>query len=228
MSEPPYLADDIHAQPSFKDEDSSLPTSEDKNAAPNTEVTKGLSEIKQKGSEFVLDHHKFPKAHKVDEGRSSESTAGDPAPAGQVNVPTVEQKPRTSKEAEPDPGDQQVDIGADTKDVVVETNIVIIADTLMQVLKNQVPREAEIHDLEEVMKSQPLAKESSEPPLKQALPLPISIEIHAMIFIDLQAAAAELPWPLVINDTSLSNWPWMVLNQRFHTLHSGTPLARAT
>ena len=56
----------------------------------------------------------------------------------------------------------------------------------MQVLKNQVPREAEINDLEEVTKSQPLAKESSEPHLNQALPLPISIERHAMIFIDLQ------------------------------------------
>ena len=76
----------------------------------------------------------------------------------------VEHKPRTSKEAKPDPGDQQVDIEGDTKDVVVETNIVIIADTLIQVLKNQVPREAEIHDLEEVMKSQPLAKDPGKPP----------------------------------------------------------------
>ena len=91
----------------------------------------------------------------------------------------VEHEPRTSKEAKSDPGDQQVDIEGDTKDVVVETNIVIIADTLMQVLKNQVPREAEIHDLEKVMKSQPLAKESSEPHLIQALPLPISVERHA-------------------------------------------------
>ena len=133
----------------------------------------------------MLDHHKLPRAHNVDEGSSSDGTAGDPTalPAGQVNVPTVDHKLRTSKEAEPDPGDQQVDIGADTKDVVVETNIVIIADTLMQVLKNQVPREAEINDLEEVMKSQPLAKESSEPHLNQALPLPISIEKHASALI---------------------------------------------
>ena len=102
----------------------------------------------------MLDHHKVPKANSVDEVRSSESsTAGDPAPAGQVK-PTVEHKPRTSKEAKPDPGDQQV-------------------------FKNQVPREAEIHDLEKVMKSQPLAKASSKPHLIQALPLPISVERHA-------------------------------------------------
>ena len=89
----------------------------------------------------MLDHQKLPRAHNVDEGRSSDDTAGDPTafPAGQVKVPSVDTQPCTSKEAEPDPGDQQVDIGADTKDVVVETNIVIVADTLMQVLKNQVP-----------------------------------------------------------------------------------------
>ena len=40
----------------------------------------------------------------------------------------------------------------------------MISDTLMQVLKNQVSIEAEINDLEEVMKSQPLAKDPSKPP----------------------------------------------------------------
>ena len=52
----------------------------------------------------------------------------------------------------------------------------MISDTLMQVLKNQVPREAEINDLEEVMKSQPLAKDPSESHLNQAVPPPTSIE----------------------------------------------------
>ena len=70
----------------------------------------------------------------------------------------VEHEPRTSKEAKSDPGDQQVDIEGDTKDVVVKTNIVIIADTLIQVLKNPVTREAEIHDLEKVMKSHATGK----------------------------------------------------------------------
>ena len=36
------------------------------------------------------------------------------------------------------------------------------------------------------MKSQPLAKDPSKPPLNQAVPLPIGIERHAMIFNDLQ------------------------------------------
>ena len=89
----------------------------------------------------MLDHQKLPRAHNVDEGRSSDGTASNPTalPAGQVKVPTVDNQPHTKKEAEPEPGDQQVDIGADTKDVVVETNIVIVADTLMQVLQNQAP-----------------------------------------------------------------------------------------
>ena len=42
----------------------------------------------------------------------------------------------------------------------------------MQVLKNQVPIEAEINDLEEVMKSQPLAKDPSESHVNQAVPPP--------------------------------------------------------
>ena len=49
----------------------------------------------------------------------------------------------------------------------------------MQVLKNQVPIEAEINDLKEVMKSQPLAKDPSESHLNQAVPPPTSIEKHA-------------------------------------------------
>ena len=62
----------------------------------------------------------------------------------------------------------------------------MIANTLVQVLKNQVPREVEIHDLEEVMKTTPLAKDPSKLHLNQAVPLTIiSIERHAMIFIDL-------------------------------------------
>ena len=90
----------------------------------------------------MLNHHKFPKAHKVNEGRSSESTAGDPAalPASQVNVSAVDNTPHTKKDAEPKPRRSTGDIvGVDTMDVAVETNIVIIANTLMQVLKNQVP-----------------------------------------------------------------------------------------
>ena len=65
----------------------------------------------------------------------------------------VEQEPRTSTEAKSDLGDQQVDMEGDTKDEGVKTNIVIIADTLIHVLNNPVSREAEIHDLEKVMKS---------------------------------------------------------------------------
>ena len=136
----------------------------------------------------MLDHQKLPRAHNVDEMRSSDDTAGDPTafPAGQVKVPTVDTQPRTCKEAEPEPGDPQVDIGAETKDVVVEPNIVRISDARIQVLKNQVPREVEIHDLEEVMKTTPLAKDPSEPHLNQAVPLTIiSIERHVMIFINL-------------------------------------------
>ena len=56
----------------------------------------------------------------------------------------------------------------------------MIANTLVQVLKNQVPREVEIHDLEEVMKTTPLAKDPSKSHLNQAVPLPISIERHAI------------------------------------------------
>ena len=85
----------------------------------------------------MLDHHKFPKAHNVCEGRSSESTAGDPAalPASQVNVSAVDNTPHTKKDAEPKPRRSTGDIvGVDTMDVAVETNIVVIADTLMQVL----------------------------------------------------------------------------------------------
>ena len=96
------------------------------------------------------DHHKVPKANSVDEVRSSESsTAGDPAPAGQVK-PTVEHKPRTSKEAKSDQGDPQVNREGDDKDEGVKPNIDIIADTLIQVLKKQLPRDAEIHDIEKV------------------------------------------------------------------------------
>ena len=53
---------------------------------------KGLPEIEQKGSELMLDHHKLPRAHNVDEGMSSYGNAGDPTelPAGQVNMPTVD------------------------------------------------------------------------------------------------------------------------------------------
>ena len=121
----------------------------------------------------MIDHHKFPKAHKPNEGRASESTAGDPAavPASQVNVSAVDNTPHTKTDAEPKPRRSTGDIvGIDTMDVAVETNIVKLADTFMQVLKNQITIEAEIHnDLEEVVKSQPLAKnKSSKPPLNQA------------------------------------------------------------
>ena len=80
---------DIHAQPSPKDEDNSVPTSQGKSTAHDIKVKKELPEIKPKGPEVVIDHHKFPKAHKPNEGRSSKSTADNPAagvPASQVNV----------------------------------------------------------------------------------------------------------------------------------------------
>ena len=115
------------------------------------------------------DHHKFPKAHKPNEGRSSESTADDPAavPASQVNV-SVDNTRHTKTDAEPKPRISTGDIvGVDTMDVAVETNIVILANIFMQVLKNQVTNEAEIHnDLEEVVKSQATGEKrsSSEPP----------------------------------------------------------------
>ena len=112
-------ADDIHAQPSFKDEESSVPTSEGNSTAHNIKVKKGLPEIKQEGSEFVIDHHKFPKAHKPNEGRASESTAGDPAtvPASQVNVSAVDNTPHTKTDAEPKPRRSTGDIvGIDTMD----------------------------------------------------------------------------------------------------------------
>ena len=111
------IAEEIHAQPSFKDEDTSTPTSEGKSTAHDTKVKKGLPEIKQKGSELVLDPHKFPKAHKADEGRSSKSTAGDPAalPASQVNVSAVDNTPHTKKDAEPKPRRSTGDIGVDTR-----------------------------------------------------------------------------------------------------------------
>ena len=53
----------------------------------------------------MLDPHKFPKAHKADEGRSSESRAGDPAalPASQVNVSAVDNTPHTKTDTEPKP-----------------------------------------------------------------------------------------------------------------------------
>ena len=70
----------------------------------------------------MIDHHKFPKAHKLDEGRSSESTTGDQAavPASQVNV-SVDNTPHTKTDAEPKPRRSTGDIvGADTLDVAVK------------------------------------------------------------------------------------------------------------
>ena len=39
----------------------------------------------------------------------------------------------------------------------------MISNTLVHVLKNQVPREDEINDFKEVMKTQPLAKDPRKP-----------------------------------------------------------------
>ena len=106
----------------FKDEDTSVPTSEGKSTAHDVKVKEGLPEIKQKCSKVVLDHHKFPKAHKPNEGRSSESTADNPAavPASQVNV-SVDNTPHTKTDAEPKPRRSTGDIvGADTLDVAVK------------------------------------------------------------------------------------------------------------
>ena len=88
----------------------------------------------------MTDHHKFPKAHKPNEGRSSKSTADNPAagvPASQVNV-SVDTTPHAKTVAEPKPRRTTGDIvGDDTQDVAVETNTVKLANTYyMQVLKN--------------------------------------------------------------------------------------------
>ena len=77
------------------DKDLSIPASEGQNTTHDTKRKKGLLEIEEKDSELMLDHQKLPRAHNVDEGRSSDDTAGDPAafPAGQVKVPTVDTQP---------------------------------------------------------------------------------------------------------------------------------------
>ena len=97
---------------------------------------------------------------------SSESTAGDQAavPASQVKS-AVDHTPHTKTDAEPKPRRSTGDIvGVDTMDVAVETNNVKLADTFRQVLKNQLTNEAEKHDdLEEVVKSQPLANLANLP-----------------------------------------------------------------
>ena len=72
------------------------------------------------------DHHKFPKAHKPNEGRSSGSTADDTAavPASQVNR-SVDNTPHTKTDAEPKPRRSKGDIvGVDKMYAAVETNIV--------------------------------------------------------------------------------------------------------
>ena len=75
------IAVDIHAQPSLKDEDNSVPTPQDKSTPHDVRVKEVLPEIKQKGLEVVIDHHKFPKAHKPNAEGSSKSTADNPEAA---------------------------------------------------------------------------------------------------------------------------------------------------
>ena len=75
------IAVDIHAQPSLKDEDNSLPTPQDKSTAQDVKVNEVLPETKQKGLDVVIDHHKFPKAHKPNAEGSSKSTADNPEAA---------------------------------------------------------------------------------------------------------------------------------------------------
>ena len=108
------------------------------------------------------DQHNLPRVDNVNEAKSIESTAADPTaiPAAQVG-PVVDNKPHTSTDAEP--GDPQVNIGADTKDVELEPNVVKIVYILIQVLEKQVPKEGEIN-------------ESNKPQL--TLPLPTSDDIH--------------------------------------------------
>ena len=65
---------DIHAQPSLKDEDNSLPTPQDKSTAQDVKVKDVLPETKQKGLNVVIDHHVFPKANKPNAEGSSKST----------------------------------------------------------------------------------------------------------------------------------------------------------
>ena len=95
------------------------------------------------------------------QGDLGDDTADNPtAPqlAAQVEVSPVDQEPHTSKEAQTGPGDSQVNTMAEPKDVKVETKIVMMTNTPVQVLKYQVPREDEIHEFKEVLKTQPLAK----------------------------------------------------------------------
>ena len=81
-----------------KDKDLSIPASEGQNTTHDTKRKKGLLEIEEKDSELMLDHQKLPRAHNIDEGRSSDGTAADPTalPVGQVKVPTVDHEPHTS------------------------------------------------------------------------------------------------------------------------------------
>ena len=68
------IAVDIHAQPSLKDEDNSLPTPQDKSTAQDVKVKDVLLETKYKGLNVVIDHHKFPKANTTNTEGSSKST----------------------------------------------------------------------------------------------------------------------------------------------------------
>ena len=86
----------------------------------------------------MTDHHKFPKARKPNEGRSSKSTTQtrqyQPA---QVYV-SVDTTPHAKTVAEPKLRRTTGDIvGVDKMDVAVDTNTVKLANTYyMQVLKN--------------------------------------------------------------------------------------------
>ena len=68
------IAVDIHAQPSLKDEDNSVPTPQDKSTAQDVKVNEVLPETKQKGLDVVIDHHESPKAHKPNAEGYSKST----------------------------------------------------------------------------------------------------------------------------------------------------------
>ena len=67
------IAVDIHAQPSLKDEDNSLPTPQDKSTAQGVKVNEVPPATKEEGWNVVIDHRDFPKANKPNAEVSSNS-----------------------------------------------------------------------------------------------------------------------------------------------------------
>ena len=103
--------------------------------------------------------------------------------------------PRTRTEAKSDQGDPQVKRKGDDKDEGFKPNIDIIADTLTQVLKKQLPKDTEINDTEKPVKSQPLAKASSESHLINGFASSTSIDLIPEQLNDNSACKAALASP---------------------------------